>query len=401
MEEIELSFMPRTQDTFHLLRGLLDEFEKKARIHVKLREVLWSRSELIHFAIYQQGSDVSEVGVTWVDDLVAMNALRPYTFLDQTMIGKPEDFLSSSWQAGRLPDDEHLWAIPWLVEPYVIHYRKDLLRQAGVDEATAFQTHGQIAQTVESLKQSGIQIPLAAPVLTASPRRDPFCILQALCSWVWGRGKDFCTPDGKRVLLNEPGILAAMHDYFLLFRSISKDSVPDLMEKGSIQLFRQGQAAITFGTMTMLAPWNELPVEMQENWGVVAFPKAGFVGGTHLVVWEYTRHPKEAVELVRFLTSPPSLLYLAKPLCTLPPRLSVLSAPDFRGDPLWDGVIRAAENGRSSPSIKLWGLIEEKLLNILHQIAEDLIRDPYLDADTVIYMRIEPFAKKLSLTLSQ
>jgi multiple sugar transport system substrate-binding protein len=401
MAVIELSFMPRSKNTLDLLQALADEFEKQTSVRVILREVMWSRAEITRFALNQRGPDVSEVGVTWIDDYIAMDALRPFTRVEMALIGKPEEFLPASWQAGCMPGDERVWAIPWLAEPYVIHYRKDMLRQAGIEEATAFQTHAQIARTVDLLKQNGIRMPFGAPVRSTNLTNDPFCILQALCSWVWARGVDFCAPDGKSVWFFHPETLAALHDYFQLFRSVMPEDVPELVKLGNSEAFRQGRVAITFGTMTVLSPWDEVPAEVRENWGVAAFPQVGLVGGTSLVIWDYTHRTQDAVDLVRFLTRASSLLHLARPLYTLPPRLSAMSTPEFQDDPLWRDVIKAAKNGRSSPSVKLWGLIEEKLLASLYRIAEAITTDPALDLDTAIRGQVDPLARTLNLTLGQ
>jgi ABC-type glycerol-3-phosphate transport system substrate-binding protein len=251
------------------------------------------------------------------------------------------------------------------------------------------------------LQQHGLPMPFAAPIRSANPSIDPFCILQALCSWVWGHGGDFCSPDGRHVWFNQPEALAAMHEYFQLFRYVTPANIPELEKLGNSEAFRQGLAAITFGTMTVMAPWDEVPAQVRENWGVTAFPQAGLVGGTSLVVWDYSLHERAAVELVRFLTESASELSLSKPLYTLPSRLSTLVEPDFQSDPLWREAIRAAREGRSSPPVKLWGMIEEKLMNILHQIANAIIADPSLDLDQAIRKPVEQLARMLSLTLAQ
>ena len=95
------------------------------------------------------------------------------------------------------------------------------------------------------------------------------------------------------------------------------------------------------------------------------------------------------------------MLSLSKSLFTLPPRLSTLAEPDFQNDPLWKAATQAAKAGRSSLSVKLWGLIEEKLLLVLHQIADTIIADPSLDLDQAIRKPVEQQARILSLTLAQ
>src|SRR4030065_1852400 len=123
--EITLTLMSRNVDMKALIRPYLDQFESQSRVHVRLQILTWEegRADLNRIAFAHQGPDVSEVGTTWVNDLVAMNALRPYNALEINQMGRKEGFITSAWESSALPGDLQTWAIPWTAEVFLMHYR--------------------------------------------------------------------------------------------------------------------------------------------------------------------------------------------------------------------------------------------------------------------------------------
>jgi multiple sugar transport system substrate-binding protein len=400
MEEIELSVMHRAADpaqTANVLQPLLDQFESQARVQVHLQCLDWTTAnhDLTKVALYHHGPDVSEIGSTWVSELIAMNAIRPFAPYELAKIGKPLEFVPASWSTTQVAGDDQVWALPWLVEPFVIHYRKDWLRQAGVDEATAFQTHAQIAQTAARLQDSGVAIPVEHPF-----RADRFIALHVLASWLWGYGGDYLSPDRKRVLFDQPEALAALQSYFGLLSLLSPEGRRLMIEEGNEPLFSKGKSAIAFGTIRLARPAYALPAEVADNWGVAALPQPCFVGGSNLVVWNHTRHAKAAVDLVRFLTQASSLAHCYGPLAVLPSRLAALDTPEITHDPMLNVMGNAIRTGRAYPLFALWGLLEDKLIEALLKIGNQLLTQPDADAEAVIRQQIEPLAQRLNLTLS-
>ena len=165
MEEIELSVMHHAADpalTAQVLQPLLDQFKTQARVQVRLQCLDWTtaKQDLTKVALYHHGPDVSEIGSTWVSELIAMNAIRPFAPHELAKIGQPSEFAPASWSTTQVAGDNQVWALPWLAETYVIHYRQDLLRQAGVEKATAFQTHAQLEQTAARRHAGVVDIPV-------------------------------------------------------------------------------------------------------------------------------------------------------------------------------------------------------------------------------------------------
>jgi multiple sugar transport system substrate-binding protein len=395
MKEIALSLMFHNPQSVPVVQAVLDEFEKQSRIHVNLKVLNWEtgHAELTKGAIYSRGPDVSEIGSTWVSDLVAMNALRAFTPHDLNLIGKADEFIPASWQTGQA-GDQRMWSIPYTANIYLIHYRKDLLRQAGIDETTAFQSHENIKETVKQLAQSGVEMPI---VLT----EDRHALLHSMASWIWAAGGDFCSADGKQILFDQPQSLQAIQEYFGLLRYIAPHSLKRLETESSIDLFCQGQSAIHFQGVLTVGLENLMLPHVHENWGVAAFPKPYFIGGTNLVIWQHSPNIESALQLVQYLTSVKSQVQLSLPFRMLPPRLAVMSTPEYLADPMMRNLGDIPRFGRSYPAVKLWGVIEERLISGLVGIRMAMLADPSADLSTLIEQSIVPLARRLNVVLAQ
>jgi multiple sugar transport system substrate-binding protein len=397
MPEVQLSIMIHTPATAGLLRAVLDEFETLSAIRVRLITLQWEEgmAELNRVARYQHGPDISEIGSTWVNDLVAMNALRPFTHNELAQIGRPEDFLPASWSTGKMPGDDSQWALPWLAETYLIHYRCDLLARAGIAEDEALSSHAAIANTAARLHAAGVDVPVE-PLFGL----DSYGTLHSLASWVWTAGGDFCAPDGRRVLFAQPATLKAIVEYFRLLEHLSPDARRLVLERKD-SLFARGEAGLTFGTLMFYANYYSAPPLVQENWRVAPFPGAHFMGGSNLVVWKHAKNERAVLELARFLTSPPIQARCALPLAALPPRLAALATPRITEDPVLSVFADALRGGRSYPSIPLWGLIEDRLVNILLAVGQAVLSGEAPDLDATIRKHLEPLERRLNLTLAQ
>lgn len=397
MAEIELSVMHHSDRTEPVLTELLREFEKKSGVHVNLQVLRWEtgRAELNKIALYHHGPDVSEIGSTWINDMIAMNALRPFSPAETAMFGRPEDFVAESWRSGQQAGDPQQWAIPWLAETYVIHYRRDLLEKAGIDERDAFASHAKLVETARRLKESGVEIPVELPL-----HLDTYGVLHGLASWVWSAGGDFVADSGREVVFNQPAAVVAIQAYFGLLDLLSPNARRKMRERKQ-DLFADGKSAIYFGTLSIYInrqPGGRVP---RKNWAVAPLPGQHFIGGSNLIIWKHTRADRHALELVRFLTSAEVQEQLALPQAALPPRLASLDAPQIAEDPVMRVFAQSLRTGRSYTSIPLWGLIEDRLVGMLQQIGAYAIAESNTDLNDYIHRQVNAVARRLNLTLEQ
>lgn len=396
MEEITLSVMRNTQETEPVLRQVLDEFQQKHAIRVKLQMLPWetARQDVKNFAIHQHGPDVSAMGTTWVADLIAMNALQPLDQKTNQPVGKQEDFIAAAWETTRRVGEKFMYAAPWLMDTYVIHYRRDLFEQAGIDPNNAFESLAQIDETVKRVSQMRLPAPVQLPL-----HYDRFCLMHTLAAWVWGNGGEFCTSDGSKVLFDQPEALAGIYDYFNLSRHFSAEAHQRLAAPDCSNLFRQGESAMAFGTLSFMFSREQVPAYILENWRSAPIPGPHFAGGVNLVIWKYSLHENAALELIRYLNSPDVVTRCSQVMLTSPARLSVLESPAYLRDPILSVITRSARTGRSYYPVRLWGLIEDRFIEALLLISGRVLAGDYPDLNALIQDTIKPMARRLNLTL--
>jgi len=392
MTEIEFSVMEGNTGASNPLLPLLEAFEKQYHIRVKLTGILWDigRAEVAKFGIYGQGPDISSIGTTWIGSLASMRALRPYTIQDIRALGGSDAFFESSWRSGLLPGDPTPWAVPWLADITVVYYWKDALEEAKITDAeAAFATEAAMVETLEKLQQSGYDYPLALTTINTP------VILHEAAHWVWNAGGDFISTDGRQVTFNQPDALQGFRNYFGLKRFISPESLGSA-PRGD--LFNARKAAVHFA-----GPWlgnigRAQHPEWGDHLGIVRVPGITFAGGSSLVIWQYSLHPQEAFELVRFLSSQPTRIPAAPHDQGLPTRRESVNMPSAANDAFHRTYLESMQRSRSFPTVRLWGSMEDKLIVEISNIWTELFANPDLDIDACLHRHFDPLAQRLNIT---
>ena len=387
--ELELSIQaPNTE----IIQPLLDEFEAKLHVHVNLRLLSWDTawSDLVKVALYGDGPDISEVGSTWLGDLIAMNALHAFTSDEINQIGKSSNFLPAAWRGCRLGDQPEVWAIPWLVGARLVFYRRSLLRQAGLDEANAFQTAGQFDRTLHQLQASSCPVPWSVPT-----GRTHTTLLN-VASWVWAAGGDFISADGKHTLFSTPEARAGLCNYFALGRYIAPAVQHLTALQPDTQFLTQDGTAVTIS-----GPWlfDLASAALHADLGVALPPGAPFLGGSHLVVWKHSHKQESAIKLLRFFTQTQAQSTYSRRIGLLPATLDALAG--VPADRLWQAAVQGVKTGRTVPVTRSWGLMEDRLSTEFAVLWQEFSDDPKLDLNAALARRLEPLAKRLDTILAQ
>ena len=397
MTELEFSLIAADPNPPEALLAALNDFEAQRKIHVRVRVFSWGTAwpELVKVALYKSGPDVSVIGTTWVDSFTSMSALRPFSRNEIAAMGGPSTFLPAAWASGSPPNRQQVWSIPWTADTRAIYYRRDLLRQAGVDEQTAFQSPEQLAQTLQRLQESGAPIPWLMPTAQTADA------LHTLASWVWGAGGHFTSDDGRYTRFNEPEARAGIGAYFGLRRYLVP-AARNLTDHQADRMFCDGKAAAVVGGNGVLHSirHQDAAPEVIADTGMALVPGIPFVGGSNLAIWEHSRRAKEALELVRFLSSRPVQADTVPQAGLLPVRLDVLNDPPFTTDPLYQVVSQSLKTGRGLRATYLWGLAESKLVAALSELWSDTFAAETPDQESIIANRLEPLARMLDRTLS-
>jgi multiple sugar transport system substrate-binding protein len=400
MAEIGLSIMTRETGAARELiaqawRALLDEFEARNRIRVHLHLLEWNTAwtEVLKIALYQHGPDVSEIGTTWLGSVAGMNALEP--FLDDELAATEwTSFLPSIWQSGELalsPQAPPMrWAIPWWADTRILYYRRDLLGQAHIDEAAAFDSFEHLKQTLGRLQEAAVAVPWVIPTHRAR------MTIHNVVSWVWGAGGCLISDDGRHVLFHRAGARAGIRAYFALAPYVAEPA-RNLDDAESEHLFAEGHAAATIS-----GPWlkQQVSPEVAGQLGMTVPPGIPFVGGSHLVRWKHSKHRQAAVKLIHFLTDQRVQSTFGQRAGLLPARLDVLANPPFADDPFYQVVTTGLKRGRSIPAHRLWGLVEDKLNESFGRVWSVVLSQPELDLEQILADHLDPMAHQLDIALS-
>jgi multiple sugar transport system substrate-binding protein len=394
MEEIELSVMSYGPTVEHL-QSVLQAFEAQYRVRVKIQPLDWERgwADIIKLALYGHGPVVSEVGSTWVASLASMAVLRPFATREIAELGGSAPFLPALWQAGQTPGDQAVWAIPWLAETRVIFYWRKMLQAVGLEEQTAFQSQAQLEQTLERLRTNSAVIPWVVPTQTT------LNTLHQAASWLWGAGGHFLDSARRQVTFHQPAARVGLRDYYRLGRFLSSQAASFSDEQAST-LFLEGQAAITLNGPWLLPPLDSA-TPFWDDVGLALPPGVPVVSGSHLVLWKHIapRQEKLAMNLVRFLTSQPVQMLTSQNAGLLPVKVQVLAEPPFTDRLLYPVLRQSLQTGRTFPSMRLWGLIEEKLSAALGQVWAKVLAEPEADLDDILRVELEALALRLNTTL--
>jgi len=389
MSSIDFLTVILDQNTVPRINDLFDQYRRKSGVKIDASFVDWNTiwRELVNIGIYRRGADVAEVGTTWLDSLVAMNALRPFTSAEVERMGGEAAYIPATWSAASLGENSRVWGIPIRCDVRIIWYWKDMLEDAGVDPDTAFKTIQSTQETLEKLK-SVVDKPWGVATSASDPN-----IIQALASWVWAFGGEFVTPNCNKVLLMEPKALEAIRAYFGLYPYVPQ---------GVLGFSRRNVAAIVAGPWMIQDFANRGISEEMNRIGIAPLPGPPFIGGTVLSIWQHTVHSgrlDDALRFVEFMTQPEMQIEFSPFLGLLPTRKEAWEMPSVVNTPYYEVINQALSDGRALPSVPLWGMVEEKLRNSFEMVWRNLLTNPDADVDTAIEQYLKPVITRLNLTL--
>jgi trehalose/maltose transport system substrate-binding protein len=203
--------------------------------------------------------------------------------------------------------DGRLVAMPWFVDAGLLYYRRDLLDKHGFAPPETWQQLTHIAATIQQRERQAGHAGLWGFVFQGKPYEGLTC--DAL-EWVASHGGGtFIGADGD-ITADHPRAVAALELAASWVGSISPRGVLNYDEEAARGVFQTGNAVFmrSWPYAWALVEGEDSPVRGKV--GVVALPRgdgegrhAGALGGWQLAVSRYSRHPEQAMDLVRYLTS--------------------------------------------------------------------------------------------------
>ncbi len=332
------------------VQPLLDQFEAEhPGVRVHLQQLPWTSAheKLLTAFAGRATPDVAQLGNTWVPELAALGALEDLTAdVRQSGVVEPADYFAGAWDANVL--DGHVLGVPWYVDTRLLFYRTDLFRLAGYDRMP-----GTWAEWEEAMRRvKAVQPEGGHPILMPVNEFEPPLVL--------GLSTADLLRDGDRYgNFRSPEFRRAFEFYTGLFRQRLAPATSGSEISNVYQEFARGRFA-----SLITGPWNigefqrRLPDDVQGSWATAPLPgpEAGtpgvsVAGGSSLVVFARSPHPREAWALVEFLSRPDVQVAFNALTGNLPARESAWEASGLADDPYARAFRDQLRHVRPTPKI--------------------------------------------------
>jgi len=356
----------------NLLREKLDNFARKNNEEVVLQQIQWGAywRELVNVSVHRRGADVAEVGSTWVEPLMAMNVLAPFSREDINLIGGEQLFFPALWQNVTHDSVQNVWGIPARIDMRMIFYWQDMFDAAKVEPQQAFSSPEAMKDAFHRLRHS-VQYPWGVTTSRFSPN-----LVHNIASWVWAAGGDFISHDGKKLLVNTTEGQHGIRNYYDLIKFMPPEC-RDSSHETVLDLFAARKIAATIG-----GPWlipylrnAGLTPTMIDLVNVASPPGPPFVGGSVFIRWKHSRKVDLAWKLIRALSEKDFNLAFSNSTDWLPSHQDVWSDEFLHQNKYNPEYLKGIQNGRGLPPVRLWGMIEDRLTQAFGSIWDDLFAE--------------------------
>ena len=350
-ERTELRFWALGREG-EVVQELVREFERRnPEIRVRVQQMPWTAAheKLLTAYVGDATPDLTQLGNTWIPELVALDALAP---LDSLLAGsraiERDDFFRGIWETNVI--DDTLYGVPWYVDTRVLFYRRDILAEAGYPEPPT--TWGEWRDAMEAVKAD--MGPGQYPLLLPSNEWPPLIIfgMQA--------GSPLLRDSGRYGDFSGARFRRAFEFYVSLFRDGLAPVLSNTEVSNLYQEFARGNIA-----MYMTGPWNigefsrRLPPELQDDWMTAPLPGPGgpgisMAGGSSVVVFRSSRHIGEAWKLIEFLSQPEQQVRFYELSGDLPAQREAWQDSILAGNPYAGAFRRQLERVEPLPKVPEW-----------------------------------------------
>ena len=330
--------------------------------------------------------DVLQIDVVWAGVLASHLAdLRPY-------VGDaPADHFASLIENDTV--EGRLVAMPWWADVGVLYYRKDLLKRHGIVPPQTWQDMTAAAQAVQNAERAEGNARLWGFVFQGKAYEGLTC--NAL-EWIDSFGGGTIVDTQGRITINNPRAVEALSLAGSWVGDISPKGVLNYDEETARGVFQTGNAVFMRNSpyAWALAQSHDSPV--RDKVGVMPLPRggadgqgSGTLGGWHLAVSLYSKHPEEAADLVAFLTSAGQQKKRAITASYNPTIPALYNDPDIlTANPFFKTLLDPLRNATARPS-RIAGPHYNRLSSDVWRAAHDIL------AGAPAQARIEQLAQEL------
>ena len=281
------------------------EWEKKTGNKVKLYSDPKDSSEKLALFRQQFGAGASDVDVLMVD-VVWPGILKEHLLdLKEATKGSEKDFFPAIVANNTI--DGKLLAMPWFTDAGLLYYRKDLLEKYKEKVPTTWDELTATAKKIQDGERAAGNKDMQGYVFQAKASETLTC--NAL-EWVASYNGGTIVDNTGKITINNPGAAKALDTAAGWVGTIAPKGVLNYAEEEARGVFQNGNSVFMRNWPYAWSGAQSADSKIKDKVGVSPLPKGGAdgrnaatLGGWQLAVSKYSKHRKEATDLVMFLTS--------------------------------------------------------------------------------------------------
>ncbi|MDQ5897129.1 MAG: trehalose/maltose transport system substrate-binding protein [Pseudomonadota bacterium] len=290
---------------FEFCKKTTEDWAKKTGNTVKLFTPPQSTTDILAlfrqmFAAKSSDLDVINVDVVWPgmikDHLID---LKPYSK------GAEKEHFPSI--VANNTADGRLIAMPWFTDAGLLYYRKDLLEKHGEKAPTTWEELAATAKKIQDAERRAGNADMQGFVFQAKAYEGLTC---DAVEWLWSHGGGNIVDDKGQITVNNPKAAKALNTAASWIGTIAPTGVLNYGEEDARGVFQNGNAVFMRNWPYAWSLGNGKDSKIAGKIGVSALPKGGAdgknaatLGGWQLAVSKYSKNPKEAADLVMYMTS--------------------------------------------------------------------------------------------------
>jgi multiple sugar transport system substrate-binding protein len=351
-----------------LVAQLITGFEREhPDIRVTVQQVPWTTAheKLLTAYVGDATPDLAQLGNTWLPELAALDALAPLDVdIARSQIVRPADYFPGIWATNAI--DGTVYGVPWYVDTRLLFYRPDLLAAAGF--AAPPDSWPAWLHAMRAIKRR--VGPARFAVLLPLDEYDQ------LVSFALQHDEPLLREHGRFGNFRGAGFRGALAFYLQIFveqlapiaTQIQVSNPWDELARGYLSFFLHG-------------PWSieefkrRLPASQQATWSTAILPGprgpgAGLAGGSSLVIFRRSAHPREAWKLIEYLSRPEVQREFYALTNNLPPRRTAWDDARLAGDRYIQPFRDQLERVRPTPPVPEW----ERIATEIRFVSERAVR---------------------------
>ncbi|MBI5155239.1 ABC transporter substrate-binding protein [Candidatus Poribacteria bacterium] len=287
-----------------LNEALAAEYEKQTGVKVELIKGPIDATERLSQYLQYLGAQSPDIDIYQIDVIWPGILAEHFTDLSEPLKSDLPQFFPSIVKNNTV--NGKLVCIPWFGDAGILYYRKDLLEQYGFAAPPAAWDE---LETMSKKIQEGERAAGNKDFWGFVWQGKAFeCLTCDGIEWQVSHGGGSIVEPDRRVSINNPKAIAAFKRAAAWVGTISPPGVTTYAEEEARQLFQTGNAAFMRNWPYAYALCNADDSGVKGKIDVTLLPDAGgghaaALGGWQLGVAKYSKHQKEAIEYVRWLTS--------------------------------------------------------------------------------------------------